>query len=598
MLQKNVTTGQVAGGESSTTPSPDSNSVPNLEAVEENQPKEEDMNTSNGTSSQQSPQQPKRILKSNDTDVRQLLAFSLPSRTKWGYLVIIFLVQVSMNFNTTLYSNGISGMSQEFRISEDTARWGAAAFLIAYAFGCELWAPWSEEYGRRIVLQLSLGLVNVFGILVTFAPNFQSVLIGRTFGGLMTAGGSVTLAVIADLFHHNDPWFQYATLFIVAASVGGSILGPLVGAPVEMKLNWRWCMGIQVIFGVVVQLLHLIFVKETRATVILNRAAKRMRSRGKDVYGPGELGHKRVDWREFATIWMRPFRFFLTEPIVLALSLLSGFSDALIFMFIQSFTFIYPTQWGFGTLAMSATFVPLFVGYVIAYISFLPAIRRNIHMRKRDPSNQHALYEDRLWWLLYTAPGLPIGLLIFAFTTGLHVHWIGSMVATCLIGITNFAIYMATIDYMLRAYGPYAASATGGNGWARDFLAGVLTPVAIPMYRNLGIFNATMTLFGIACALTVGVYFTYYYGPTLREKSKFAQSLAEEEKNFPQGVVDYVPDLSGSRAGSRRVTPAGSRANSPPRRAPGPAPDARRNSMATARHAVSDFLTVPLGHHR
>lgn len=33
-------------------------------------------------------------------------------------------------------------------------------FLICYAFGCELWAPWSEELGRRWTLQASLFLVN------------------------------------------------------------------------------------------------------------------------------------------------------------------------------------------------------------------------------------------------------------------------------------------------------------------------------------------------------------------------------------------------------------------------------------------------------
>jgi hypothetical protein len=33
-------------------------------------------------------------------------------------------------------------------------------FLVAYAFGCEFWAPWSEEIGRWPVLQLSLLLVN------------------------------------------------------------------------------------------------------------------------------------------------------------------------------------------------------------------------------------------------------------------------------------------------------------------------------------------------------------------------------------------------------------------------------------------------------
>ena len=39
---------------------------------------------------------------------------------------------------------------------------------------------------------------------------------------------------------------------------------------------------------------------------------------------------------------------------------------------------------------------------------------------------------------------------------------------------------MATIDYMIAAYGPYSASATGGNGFARDFLAGVAAMYSVP----------------------------------------------------------------------------------------------------------------------
>ncbi len=67
-----------------------------------------------------------------------------------------------MNFNAALSSNGQKGMSHEFGISISSAVWGAAIFLIAYAFGCELWALWSEEVGRKYVLQSSLFLVNMF----------------------------------------------------------------------------------------------------------------------------------------------------------------------------------------------------------------------------------------------------------------------------------------------------------------------------------------------------------------------------------------------------------------------------------------------------
>ena len=49
---------------------------------------------------------------------------------------------------------------------------------------------------------------------------------------------------------------------------------------------------------------------------------------------------------------------FLREPIVLCLSLLSGFSDALIFTFLESFTPVYK-QWGFGIIAIGLAFIPI-----------------------------------------------------------------------------------------------------------------------------------------------------------------------------------------------------------------------------------------------
>ncbi|GAA5230868.1 hypothetical protein GCM10025794_25500 [Massilia kyonggiensis] len=39
---------------------------------------------------------------------------------------------------------------------------------------------------------------------------------------------------------------------------------------------------------------------------------------------------------------------------------------------------------------------------------------------------------------------------------------------------------MATIDYMIASYGPYSASATGGNALARDFLAGIAAMYSVP----------------------------------------------------------------------------------------------------------------------
>lgn len=414
------------------------------------------------------------------------LGFSYPSWKKWTILTVIFLVQTSMNFNTSLYSNAIKGISQEYHVSEQAARVGAAIFLILYAFGCELWAPWSEEFGRKPILQLSLFLVNIWQLPVALAPNFGTILVGRALGGLSSAGGSVTLGMIADIFEPDNQ--QYAVAFIVFSSVGGSVLGPVVGGFVEQYLAWRWNIWIQLIFGGAVQLTHLICVPETRTTILMDKIAKKRRESGQDpnIYGPNELEsfRERFSFKEVMITWIRPFRMFLTEPIVLTLSLLSGFSDALIFMFIQSFSLVY-LQWNFSVVAVGLSFIPLLVGYALGWAFFIPAIRRNVKERRNNPTSEKAQYESRLWVLLFLAPCLPIGLIGFAWTIqGPPLHWIGSMIFAAIVGIANYSIYMATIDYMICAYGPYSASATGGNGWARDFLAGVLTVPATPFFSS------------------------------------------------------------------------------------------------------------------
>ncbi|KAK3697192.1 hypothetical protein LTR37_017593 [Vermiconidia calcicola] len=487
-----------------------------------------------------------------EDDCYEELGFSFSNKKKWAILTVIFWVQVSMNFNTSLYSNAVVGISHEFHVSEQAARCGAMIFLVTYAFGCELFAPWSEEFGRWPILQLSLFLVNIWQLPVALAQNFGTILVGRALGGLSTAGGSVTLGMIADMFETDKQ--QYAVAYVVFSSVGGSILGPIVGGFSETYLDWR-----RLIFGVFIQIVHFFTVPETRTTIMMNRIAKKRRKAGEpNVWGPDELVpfKKRFSVKEVLSTWLRPFKMFLTEPIVLVLSLLSGFSDALIFMFISSFVLVYE-QWHFSTIQVGLAFLGIGVGYVVAWLAFIPAIRRNIHERESKPGDEQAQYESRLWFLLYTAPCLPIGLFGFAWTiVGPPVHWMGSMVFSALIGVANYSIYMATIDYMICAYGPYSASATGGNGWSRDFLAGVLVLPATPYFENIAkgsgreLEYAVTILACISAVLVLAVYVIYWKGPTLRKRSPFAQQLHAARAEEGGRRVSVMPGVYGSGRGS------------------------------------------------
>ncbi|WFD00020.1 hypothetical protein MYAM1_002766 [Malassezia yamatoensis] len=474
-----------------------------------------------------------------------------PSWKKWMILCVVFMVQVSMNFNTSVYPNAVELIGEDqgrFRgVSEQGARVGQMIFLVAYAFGSELWAPWSEELGRWPVMQLSLFLVNLTQVWAALAPNFSNLIAARFFGGLCTAGGSVTLGIVADLFDVDDQ--QYAVAFIVLSSVMGTSVGPLVGGFIsgciksERKYltNLYWIFWVQLIFGVVTQLIHLMIVPETRETVLLDREAKRRRKAGEtNVYGPNELEQNRFSPKKIFITWFRPFDMLVREPIVLCLSLLSGFSDALIFVFSESFTLVFE-QWNFSTVETGLTFIPINIGYIIAFFSFFPSIHSQRQVRRRDPDLLTP--ESRLWWLLFTAPLEPLGLFGFAWTSlgPPKVHWVAPMIFEVLIAIANYAIYMATIDYMVAAYGPYAASATGGNALARDFLAGISAMFAVPMYSNIGTLHtewASTILAILAVFIVMPVYLFYWKGEQIRARSPFAQEIMKARKTDDPNLVD------------------------------------------------------------
>lgn len=136
---------------------------------------------------------------------------------------------------------------------------------------------------------------------------------------------------------------QFAVAFIVLSSVGGSSIGPVVGAFIQKNLAWQCNFWIQLMFGGFVQLVHSFFVSETRSTVLLDHEAKRLRKAGQtNVYGPGELKEHRFETKEiqdllvFLSCSLRCLR--ENQSIALCLSLLSGFSDGLIFCFMEAFT--------------------------------------------------------------------------------------------------------------------------------------------------------------------------------------------------------------------------------------------------------------------
>jgi MFS family permease len=246
---------------------------------------------------------------------------------------------------------------------------------------------------------------------------------------------------VADLFEPDEQ--QFAVAFVVLSSVGGTSVGPFIGGFLEGKAPLIWNFWTQLAFGGATQILHFLLVPETRATVLLDREARRRRLAGeKNIWGPNEVNPDRFSMKEIGIYWLRPFEMFFREPIVLCLSLLSGFSDMLIFIFLESFKLVYG-QWDFGPIQIGLAFLPISIGYLLGYAIFIPRFFHERKIRRRDPNK--LLPEARLWLLLFLAPLEALGLFGFAWTSlgPPRVHWIAPMIFSVMIAIANYSIYMA-----------------------------------------------------------------------------------------------------------------------------------------------------------
>ncbi|KAH8893182.1 MFS general substrate transporter [Thozetella sp. PMI_491] len=110
-------------------------------------------------------------------------------------------------FADNLWMQGVSltlpSLSAEFGISEKAVRYTTSSLFVGLCFGSFLWGIGSDIMGRRVAFNMTLLITGVFGIGVSYAPNWPGVcimfaLLGFGVGGNLPVDGALFLEFLPD----------------------------------------------------------------------------------------------------------------------------------------------------------------------------------------------------------------------------------------------------------------------------------------------------------------------------------------------------------------------------------------------------------------
>ena len=212
-------------------------------------------------------------------------------------------------------------------------------------------------------------------------------------------------------------------------------------------------------------------------------------------------------------------------------------------MSFASYTIIFHVSRGWSVGVTGLAFLGLAVGTIFGNAGFVFENRR--YVRKLKANGGVPLPpEERIPAAIIGAFFIPVGLLVFAFTSPPHIHWIYSLIGGALFGAGQLLVFLPLQNYLIDSYQMYAASSLAANAVLRALLGAVFPLFTGSMYSSLGTVWAS-AIPGFVAILGVPVPWIFWrYGHIIRRNSKYApghttdaetEKEATEQRDFDLG---------------------------------------------------------------
>lgn len=425
---------------------------------------------------------------------------------------------------SSIFTGSYGGVMRQFDVSQQVVSLTLSMYVLAYGIGPLLWSPLSEipSVGRGPPYIFTFAIFVILLVPTALVNNFPGLVVLRFllgfFGSPCLATGPASLA---DMYAFGKLPYALATWALVATS--GPAVGPLLSGYSVPATSWRWSSWELLWLSGPIFIAFFLLVPETSSSTILLRRAQRLRKRTDQscFRSQGEIDQSKLQPREVVTeaLW-RPIQTMILDPSIGFTALYVALIYGIYYSFFECFPIVYIDGYGFSLGAQGLLYLSISIGIIVGLAMYLTWIRITWEPAVRTWNIGPP--ERRLIPALFASFLLPIGLFLFAWTARPDINWVVPTIGIAILSGGIFLIMQPIFLYLPLSYPKYAASVFAGNSVARSVLAAAIVHCSQPLYKNLGVDRGVSLLGGLTVGCIAGIFALWYYGPSLRARSKFA----------------------------------------------------------------------------
>lgn len=184
-----------------------------------------------------------------------------PSHNPWLIAVSVMLATFMEVMDTSIASVAVPYIAGSTASTTDEAEWVLTVYLVANAVFLPSSTWFSERFGRKRFLMISILVFTIASFGCGIAPTLPMILLARTVQG--AGGGALQPLAQSILVESFPPEKRGQAMGLYALGVVvAPVVGPLLGGYLTDTISWRWAFYINIPVGLLAMFLQSRFLED------------------------------------------------------------------------------------------------------------------------------------------------------------------------------------------------------------------------------------------------------------------------------------------------------------------------------------------------